>query len=107
MRNEAVDIIEPNEKVLKEKLVKWQMVKKWNEKSDTNQWLKYDHIDPKCQILTSNWMPYNVIKEFDRNNELIKTIEVTIWSQKDVDENIEDLEFGRKDIDAKIYQGRK
>ena len=105
MKNEAVDILEPNEKLLKDRISKWQMIRKWNEKSSTNPWLRYDHIDPKCQSYTANWMPYNIIKEFDDNNKIIRTIQVTIWNQQDIDENIENIKFNRADIDVKIYQG--
>jgi hypothetical protein len=107
MRNEAVDILEPNEISLKDRIAKWQMIKKWNGKSTTNQWLKYEQIDPKCQSHTANWMPYNVVKEFDTNNELVRTIELTIWSQQDIDEHIGEITFNRTNIDVKIYQGNK
>ena len=103
--NEAVDIVEASELTLKDKIAKWQVIQNWNNKPDTNQWLKYDQIDPKCQILSANWKPYNVIKEFDLNNNLVKTIELTIWSQKDVDKHIGDIAFDRSNIDLKIYQG--
>ena len=106
MSNEAVDILEPTEKILKDKLLKWQMIRIWNDKTTTNQWLKYDHLDPKCQLLTSNWTPYNIIREFDDNNSLIRTIEVTIWSPEDINIHIGDIEFGRKDRDVKIFQGK-
>ena len=107
MINEAVDILEPNENILKDRISKWQMIRKWNEKSTTNQWLKYEQIDPKCQSYTANWMPYNIVKEFDTNNDLVKTIELTIWGQQDIDDHIDDIKFDRKDIDVKIYQGMK
>ena len=104
--NEAVDIVEPNEGLLKDKISKWQMIKNWNDKADTNEWLKYDQIDPKCQTITSNWTPYNIVKEFDRNNELVKTIELTLWSQKDIDNNIDSITFERNNIDLKLYKGK-
>ena len=81
------------------------MVRSWNEKSTTNQWLKYDHLDPKCQSLTANWTPYNIIREFDDNNKLVRTIEVTIWNPEDIDNHIGDIQFARKDRDIKLYQG--
>ena len=83
------------------------MIKKWNAKPTTNQWLRYEQIDPKCQSYTANWLPYNVVKEFDTNNQLIRTIELTIWSQQDIDEHIGENTFNRSDIDVKIYQGNK
>ena len=107
MKNEAVDILEPNEKSLQDRISKWQMIKKWNAKPTTNQWLRYEQIDPKCQSYTANWLPYNVVKEFDTNNQLIRTIELTIWSQQDIDEHIGENTFNRSDIDVKIYQGNK
>ena len=106
MKNEAVDILEPNENLLKDRISKWQMVKKWNEKSTTNSWLKYDQIDPKCQSYTANWMPYNIINEFDEDTKIIRTIQLTLWNQQDIDEHIEEIVFNRSDIDCKIYQGK-
>ena len=105
MINEAVDILEPNKRSLKETLSKWQMIKSWNLKDTTNQWLKYDRMDPKCQLLNSNWTPYNVIQEFNDNNNLIRTIELTIWNPEDIDKHIGDIKFDRKDRDIKIRQG--
>ena len=105
MLNEAVDIIEPNKKSLQETIIKWQMIKSWNQKDTTNQWLKYDRMDPKCQIKNANWSPYNIIQEFDDNNKLIRTIELTIWSPEDINNHIGDLQFTRKDRDVKIFQG--
>lgn len=106
MQNEAVDILEPSDKILQDKLLKWKMIKKWNTKPTTNQWLKYDHIDPKCHSLTANWTPYNIIQEFDENNALVRTIEITMWTPKDIDMHIGKLDFGRNQTDVKIMQGK-
>ena len=42
--NEAVDIIEPNDDLFQDKILKWQMIQNWNNHPDTNQWAKYDHL---------------------------------------------------------------
>jgi hypothetical protein len=103
---EAVDILEANQHLFGDKLLKWQMIKKWNDNPAVNDWIKFDIIDPKCQKLTTKNGPYNIIQEFEDNDRSIKTIEILLWHQQDVDEHIGTLKFERRKIDLKIYRGK-
>jgi hypothetical protein len=103
--NRAVDIIEPDEQILQDKITKWRLIKSFND-NNQNIWQKYDKIDPKYLITTDKYQPYNVIREFGQNSKQEKTIEVTIWTPKDVSENIENLNFERFPNDIKLNKGK-
>ena len=105
IKNYAMDILEPDEQLIKDKHMKWRMIKKWND-SQTNLWLRYGEIDPKYMVDTERYTPYNIIREFEKNHALEKTIEVMIWQPKDVTKNIDNFAFDRFPNDIKIYKGK-
>ena len=105
-KNFAMDIIEPDEQQLKDKIEKWRMVKKWNDSLE-NQWLKYGEINPKYLVTTDKFLPYNIIKEFGLNSTINKVIEVMIWTPQDITNNIENFQFERFPNDLKINKGKK
>jgi hypothetical protein len=105
-KNFAMDIIEPDEQLLKDKIEKWRMVKKWNDSLE-NEWLKYGEINPKYLITTDKFMPYNIIREFGLDSTLTKTIEVMIWTPKDISSHIGEQKFERFPNDLKINKGKK
>ena len=104
-KNHAMDILEPDEQQMKDKIEKWRMVKKWND-SLTNEWLKYGEINPKYLVTTDKFMPYNIIREFGLDSTMIKSIEVMLWSPKDITENIDTFKFERFPNDLKLNKGK-
>ena len=103
-KNFAMDIFEPDEQQLKDKIEKWKMVKKWNDSLE-NQWLKYGEINPKYMVTTDRFLPYNIIKEFSQDSTMNKIIEVMIWTPKDITDNIDNFKFERFPNDLKINKG--
>ena len=103
--NQAVDIIEADEQILQDKISKWRLIKSYND-NNRNIWQKYDKINPMYLITTDKYQPYNIIREFGNNTKLEKTIEITIWSPKDVTNNIKSLNFERFPNDCKINRGK-
>ena len=105
-KNHAMDIIEPDEQRIKDKMEKWRMVKNWND-SINNEWLKYGEINPKFLVTTDKFAPYNIIREFGSDTSITKSIEIMIWTPKDITDNIGNLTFDRFPNDLKINKGKK
>ena len=105
-KNVAVDLIEPDEQIQKDKITKWKMIQQWNNSLE-NVWLKYEEIDPKFMSITEKHAPYNIINEFQKDNLFLKTIEIMIWEPKNVDLNIKDLSFERFPNDVRINKGKQ
>ena len=103
-KNHAMDIIEPDEQQIKDKIEKWRMVKMWNN-SLNNEWLKFGEINPKYLVTTEKFTPYNIIREFGSDSTITKSIEVMIWTPKDVSDNIDNFKFDRFPNDLKINKG--
>jgi hypothetical protein len=104
IKNYAMDILEPDEQILKDKHLKWRMIKAWNDKQ-TNLWLRYGEIEPKYLVSTDKYTPYNIVREFERNPSLEKTIEIMLWEPNDITKHIGEYEFDRFPNDVKIYKG--
>ena len=105
-KNLALDLIEPDEQIQKDKIQKWKMIQYWNNTVE-NMWVKYEEIDPKFMSTTEKFTAYNIIREFAKNDSIEKTIEVMVWEPKDIDINIQDLSFERFPNDLKINKGEK
>ena len=104
-KNYAVDIVEPDEQILKDRIQKWKMIQQWNNALENN-WLKYGKLDPKCATVTEKYTPYNIITEFSKNPSIEKIIEVMIWEPKDINLHINDLVFERFPNDLTINKGK-
>ena len=104
-RHIAVDIVEPEENGLEAKIHKWRMIKKYNDDQDTNEWNRYDDISPKCQSITANYEPYNIIHEFGINKFIPKTIELTLWSPSEISKYITTDVFHRTEENLSLNTG--
>ena len=106
-RNCAVDMIDPAEDLFNtEKIIKWTIVKNWNEDRNITDWAKYSDLSPQCKKFDEDWRPYNILNELKITNNCESVIEVTLWSPEDITKYQKDSKINRNLGKLTITEGK-
>jgi hypothetical protein len=106
-RNCAVDMIDATEDLFNsEKILKWSIVKNWNDDRNITDWVKYRDLSPECRKFDEDWRPYNILRELKITNNCEQVIEVTLWSPDNITKYQKDVIINRNLGKFTIIEGK-